>query len=108
MGTSTQEELKYKTVRILNKLNEAKMSINKDKCELNCDKVSYLGYQILKDGISPNERLTSKIAEMSTPKNTKELESSLRLTNFYGKYLPRYCDLMVQFAKSRKKNVEFN
>ena len=61
------------------------MTINKDKCELNSDKVSYLGYQILKDGISPDERLAKKIAEISTLRNKKELESFWGLTNFYPK-----------------------
>ena len=108
VGASTKEELKYKVVQILKKLSEVGMTINEDKCELMCEKISYLGYQISKDGISPDDRLTKKIAEISTPTNKKELESFLGLTNFYSKYIPRYSDIIQPFAKLRKKNVDFN
>ena len=60
-----KKESKHKTEQILKELNEAAMTINKDKCELNCDKVSYLQCQISKDGISPDERLTEKIAVLT-------------------------------------------
>ncbi len=55
------------------RLNKAGMTINKDKCSFDCKKISYLGYQILKEGISPDERLTKKITEIATPTNKKEL-----------------------------------
>ena len=58
------------------------MTINQDKCELNCDKVSYSRYQLLIEGISPDERLTKKIAEMFTQRNKKELKYFLDETNF--------------------------
>ena len=63
---------------ILKKLNKAGMTINKNKCKLNCDKISYLGYQISKDSISPDERLTKKIAE----RNKKESESFFGINKF--------------------------
>ena len=59
------------------------MTINKGKCEVNFNKGSFLGDQISKYGISPNERLTQKIAEISPPRNKNELKSSLGLNFFY-------------------------
>ena len=79
------------------------MMINNDKYELNCDKISYLEYQIFKE----DDKLINKIWEISTPKNKKELESFLGLTNFYGKYLPRYSDIVEPFVELRKNNVKF-
>ena len=57
----------------------------------------------------PNERLNKKIAEISTSRNKKELQSLLGLTNFfYSKsiYPDTVSDLIEPFAKLRKKNVE--
>ena len=71
VGVSTKEELKHEIEQILKNLTQVGMTINKEKCEINCNKVSYLEYQIAKAGISLNERLTKKIAEMSTPRNKK-------------------------------------
>ena len=75
------------------------MTINRDKCKLDCEKISYLGYQISREGISPDERLTNKIAKMEKPKNKKELESFLGIINFYSRYLPRYSELIEPFAE---------
>ena len=60
LGAKTLEELKEKTVWVLKKLKNAGMTINKDKCKFNCETISYLGYQISKDGTSPDPNLIKK------------------------------------------------
>lgn len=82
------------------------MTINEKKCVSNCSKISFLGYSISKEGISPDQALIEKILKVATPTNKKELES-LGLVNFYRRYLPKYTDLTELFANLRKKNVEF-
>ena len=80
------------------------MTINRDKCKLDCEKISYLGYQISREGISPDKRLTNKIVKMEKPTNKKELESFLRLINFYSRYLPIYIvSLLNHLLKCVKK-----
>ena len=59
---------------------KAGMTISKDKCELNSNKVSYLGYQMPKNGISLDKGITKKI-EMSCPKNKQDVEFFWWLTN---------------------------
>ena len=105
MGARTREELKSKTEQVLRR--QAGMTINWDKCKLDCEKISYQGYQISREGISPDERLTNKTAKMEKPTNKKELESFWGLIDFYGRYLPRYSELIEPFVEMRKKNVEF-
>ena len=89
-----REELKSKTERVLRKLKQAGMTMNRDKCELDSEKISDLGYQISGEGISPDEYLTNEIAKMEKPTNKKELESILGLINFYNRYLPRHSELI--------------
>ena len=83
------------------------MSINRDKCKLDCETISYLRYQISEKGISLDERLTNKIAKMDKLTNKKELEYFLGLINFYSRYLPRYSELIQSFVEMRKKKLEF-
>ena len=87
----------------MNKLAYAGMSINPEKCKFNCEKINYLGFQISKEGISPDPDLLSKISQVSAPTNKKELESFLGLANFYNRYLPKYSELIELFAHLRKK-----
>ena len=65
------------------------MIIDRDKFKLLSEKISYLGYQISREGISSDERLTNKIEKMEKTTHKKELESFLSLINFYSRYLPR-------------------
>ena len=107
VGAVNMDELRRKTQRILKKLEDAGMSINKEKCKFNCESINYLGLQISKDGISPDQNLLNKIARVSTPTNKKDLESFLGLVNFYSRYLHKYSDLVEPFSEVRKKNTEF-
>ena len=107
VGAVNMDELRRKTQRILKKLEDAGMSINKEKCKFNCESINYLGLQISKDGISPDPNLLNKIARVSTPTNKKDLESFLGLVNFYSRYLHKYSDLVEPFSEVRKKNTEF-
>ena len=79
LGARTWEETKSKTEQVLRILKQAGMTINRGKYRLDCEKISYLGYQISTEGICPDERLTNKIAKMEKSTNRKELESFLVL-----------------------------
>ena len=101
----TKKELKSKTEQVLWKLKQAGMTINREKCKLDSKKISYLGYQISREGISPDERLANKIVKMEKPTNKKELESFLGSINFYSRYLPRYSELIESFVEMHKKKT---
>ena len=101
LGARTREEFKSKTEQVLRRLKQAGMTINSDKCKLHWEKISYLGYRIPREGISPDERLTNKTAKIEKPTNKKELKS---LINFCSRYLRRYSELIEPFVE---KNVEF-
>ncbi len=75
------------------------MTINRDKCKLDSKKIPYLGFQISREGISPDERLTNKITKMENPTNKKELG----LINFYSRYLSRYREFIEPFVEMREK-----
>ena len=96
------EELKSKIEHVLEILKQAGMTINREKCKLDREKISDLRYQISREGISPYKRLTNKIAKMEKPTNKKELEIFLGLINFNSRYIPRYSELIGPFAEMRK------
>ena len=90
VGDLNEDDLKKKTENILNRLRDAGMTINTKKCVTNSEVISFLGYSISKEGISPDKVLIEKILKVATPKNKIELESFLGLVNFYRKYVPKY------------------
>ena len=108
LGARTKEELKSKTEQVLRTLKQAGMTLTRDKCKLDSEKISYLGYQISREGISPDEGLTNKIAKSENPTNKKELKSFLGLINFYSIYLPRYSELIELFVECVRKKLNLH
>ena len=83
------------------------MTLNEKKCINNSSKISFLGYTISKESISPDQALIGKILKITTPTNKKELETFWGLVNFYRQYVPKHMNLIDPFANLRKKNVVF-
>ena len=77
IGTTNDNELKKKTDIVLNRLRNPGMTINEKKCVNNSSRISFLGYTISKEGISPDQALIQKILIIATPTKKKELESFL-------------------------------
>ena len=71
VGASSKELLKQKTKRVLKELKKARLSINPDKCEFNCETINFLSFKISKEGISPDQNLQKKIEQISTSTNKK-------------------------------------
>ena len=95
IGATNENELKKKTNIILNRLINTGMTINEKICVNNNSKISFLGYTISKEGISPDQALIEK--------NTKNSYTyKYRLVNFYRWYIPKYIDLTELFANLKK------
>ena len=71
LAAHTREELRIKTEQVSRWLKQAGMTTNRDKCNIRLWKNIYLGYQIPRGGISPNERLTNKIAKIESTRTRK-------------------------------------
>lgn len=47
------------------------MTINRDKCQFDCERISYLGYEISEDVMSPDDQLINKILVIAAHRNKK-------------------------------------
>ena len=71
-------------------LQEAGVTLNKDKCELNN---SLLGHNVGQNGIQANPQRTKAIDEMNTPRNISELRRFLGMVNQMGKFSSKLAKL---------------
>lgn len=92
--------------QVLNKLEEAELYANPDKCTWFATSVHYLGHEISAEGIRVSKEKIKAIQEWPTPKNIKELRSFLGLASFYRKHIKRFAfiaePLYVLLAKDKK------
>ncbi|GFX07354.1 hypothetical protein TNCV_504121 [Trichonephila clavipes] len=65
-------------------MDEAGLTLNKEKYKFGCDKLKYFGLAIRKDGITTDETKVLAIVEMRLPKNSKEVSKFLRMSQWLG------------------------
>ncbi|GFX34108.1 retrovirus-related Pol polyprotein from transposon opus [Trichonephila clavipes] len=76
--SSTQHVKHLKEVFRL--LQEAGLTLNKDKCKFGCEELKYLGLIINKEGIKTDEAKVQAIVEMKHPHNSKEVSKFLGMS----------------------------
>ncbi|GFW24735.1 retrovirus-related Pol polyprotein from transposon 297 [Trichonephila clavipes] len=94
--------------KVFRLLQEAGLTLNKDKCKFGCDKLKYLGLVISKEGITTDESKVKAIIEMKPPKNSKEVLKFLGMTQWYGKFIKNYADLCEAIYQLKKKFRKFS
>ena len=85
---SNQEEHMQTLARVLERLEEANLRLNKDKCYYMKESIEFLGHRIDRHGLHPTEDKIKALRDAPTPKNMPELRSFLGIVNYYSKFLP--------------------
>lgn len=87
MGKTRAEHLQN-LERVLTRLEQAGLRLNKSKCVFMAASIEYLGHVIDKDGLHPNLKKVEGIRKARAPTCVTELRSFLGMLNYYAKFLP--------------------
>jgi len=101
--------------KVFEKLEEANLKLQLDKCEFLKKQTNFLGHTISPEGIQPNKEKVKAIEDFPIPKNSKEIKSFLGLCGYYRKFIPDFAKIakpMTIFLKKGAKvdtnNDEYN
>jgi hypothetical protein len=86
---------------------DARFQVNPEKCHWFAHHVQYLGFDISREGISPQKDKIQGILNMSTPKNQKEVRRFVGLVNFYRDLYPRRAEILAPLTNLCGKNTKF-
>lgn len=75
--------------KVLNRIRESGLKLNKEKCHFKKKSVRYFGHVISSDGVQPDPERIRSIVDMPPPTNVTELRRVLGMFNFLGRFLPR-------------------
>ena len=84
---NTQEEHDEQLLAVLNKLEEAGLTLNRDKCEFSQRKVRFLGHILSQDGVRSDPDKVTAIVNMEEPKTVKDLRCFLGMVNQLSKFM---------------------
>ena len=77
----------------LKRLQEAKVTLNGEKCAFSRRTIKFLGHVIDENGIRADPDKSSAISEMEVPKTITELQRFMGMVNQLGKFSPNLSDL---------------
>ena len=89
---TTQEEHDENLLAVLNRIQEAGLTLNKDKCIFSTKSIKFLGQVVDANGIKPDPDKITAINDMPQPTNITELRQFLGMVNQLNKFSPHLAD----------------
>lgn len=93
--------------KVLNRLQDAGLMLQRTKCSFFQDKIEYLGFIIDRHGIHKNPDKIKAIVKAKPPGSTKELKSFLGIINFYRTFIPNAAILLEPLHMLLRKDVKW-
>ena len=90
---------------VLNRVRNAGLKLDKEKCHFNQTKLKFLGHIIMDNGIEISSNKIDSILKLKTPCNIRELRTVLGLVNFVTKFIRKAQTNLTPFNELLKKGV---
>lgn len=91
--------------KVLNRLQEAGLVLQKSKCQLFQESVSYLGFKIDSEGLHKCKDKVEAIMKAKTPSNVTELKSFLGMVNYYRQFVKNASSILKPLHALLQKNT---
>ena len=93
--------------KVLLKVRESGLKLNKNKCQFCKNSIVFLGHIISSEGIKVDPSKTDAITKMSVPQSLTELQRFLGMVNYLSKFIPNLAEVTAPLRVLLKKDVVF-
>ena len=90
---------------IFARLREWGIPLKPPKCLFASNVANFLGYELSRDGIKSQHRLTDAIINFDTPKSSKELKRFLGTVGFYRCFIKNFDDIAEALHRLTRDKV---
>lgn len=98
----------YKNLRkVLEKLEHAGLTVNKDKCKFFVDSVEYLGHEISKNGLKKLDSKVKAICDAAEPKTVTEVRCFVGMVTYYARFIPTLAHTLKPIYTLLQKDTKF-
>ncbi|XP_037503769.1 uncharacterized protein K02A2.6-like [Rhipicephalus sanguineus] len=108
IGGRTVAEHDERLRRVLQRIQDDGFRLNAEKCASRDKEVTYLGYRVNKDGVSPLREKVEAIKQAPEPKNKKEPQSFLGAFSIYGRFLKGASHVLEPLHRLLDKDKEWS
>lgn len=102
-----EEHIKY-LKSVFNKLSEARLKVQLDKCEFLRKEVEFLGHVVNENGVSPNKKKVEAIINLPLPTTEKGIKQFLGMTGYYRRFIENYAQIAKPLTMCLKKDNKIN
>ena len=92
---------------VLQRLQQARIKLKPQKCELLQKEVRYLGHIVSAEGIATDPAKIEAIEEWPAPQNLRQLQAFLGTAGYYRQYLPDFATIAGPLHQLTSKGVEW-
>ena len=92
---------------VLNRIKEAGLKLNGQKCVWFAEQIYLLGFKISKKGIEMDQNKVLAVKEMPPPKNVKDVQRFLGLAGYYRKFVLNFAGIAQPLYALLKKDNHF-
>ena len=101
------EEHDRRLFAVLDRLSEAGLTVNGDKCEFRLTKLKFFGHELSSDGVSPSEEKIAAIRDARSPKDASEVRSFMGLVQYSAKFMSDLASIARPIQDLTRKGVPF-
>lgn len=103
----TLEELKKFTKIVMNRIAEAGLKLNKEKCIFNVPQIKFLGHLISSQGIKVDPEKVEAINRLKQPTNKTELMRFLGMATYLSKFIKNLSEVTHPLRQLLKNDIEW-
>ena len=92
---------------VLQRLTDNNMKINLAKCHFGNTEVSYLGFRLTPEGITPGKDKLKAVEKAKIPETKEEIKSFVGLCNFFRTHVQGFAKLCAPLNKATRKDSTY-
>ena len=85
------------------RLSQANLKLNWDKCHVGQERVKYLGHWLTQEGVKPDSGKLQAIADMPAPKSLTDVQRFLGMITYMGKFIPQLSQITEPLRSLAKR-----
>jgi hypothetical protein len=93
--------------KMLQRLRDADLQVDIDKCELFVHEIKYLNLIVDRDEIKMNSKKIETILQWATSQNLKQIQNFFDFCNFYTRFIKNFAKIVKLLIKLTRKDVLF-
>ena len=106
ISKGTLEKHENEIDKTLKRLDKENLAISLNKCEFGLTEITWLGYKINSEGITPTKRKTDAIIQLENPKTLKQLRSFMGSIHHLVKFIPNLATLSAPLRPLLTKSTQ--